>query len=43
MNSWIYLFVAGILKWARVLALKFSENFTKLIFAVLTVIHDFYG
>lgn len=38
MNSWIYLFVAGIFEMGWVLALKFSENFTKLLFAVLTVV-----
>ena len=38
MNSWIYLIIAGIFEMAWVLALKFSENFTKLIFSVLTVI-----
>ena len=38
MNSWIYLVIAGIFEMAWVLALKFSENFTKLIFSVLTII-----
>ncbi len=38
MNSWIYLIIAGIFEMAWVLALKFSENFTKLLFSVLTVI-----
>ena len=38
MNSWIYLIIAGIFEMAWVLALKFSENFTKLIFSVLTII-----
>ena len=38
MNSWIYLVIAGIFEMAWVLALKFSENFTKLIFSALTII-----
>ena len=38
MNSWIYLIIAGIFEMAWVLALKFSENFTKLIFSALTII-----
>lgn len=38
MNSWIYLVIAGIFEMGWVLALKFSENFTRLLFAVLTVI-----
>ena len=38
MNSWIYLVIAGIFEMGWVLALKFSENFTKLIFTLLTII-----
>lgn len=38
MNSWIYLVIAGIFEMGWVLALKFSENFTKLIFSALTII-----
>lgn len=38
MDSWIYLIIAGIFEMMWVLALKFSENFTKVLFLILTVI-----
>lgn len=38
MNSWIYLVIAGIFEMAWVLALKFSQNFTKLTYSILVVV-----
>lgn len=38
MNSWIYLIIAGIFEMAWVLALKFSQNFTKLNYSILVVV-----
>lgn len=38
MNSWIYLVIAGIFEMAWVLALKFSQNFTKLNYSILVIV-----
>lgn len=38
MNSWIYLLIAGIFEMIWVLALKFSDNFQKLGYVILTAV-----
>lgn len=38
MNSWIYLVIAGIFEMIWVLALKFSDNFQKLGYVILTAV-----
>lgn len=38
MNSWIYLVIAGIFEMIWVLALKFSDNFQKASYVILTAV-----
>lgn len=38
MNSWLYLLIAGIFEMVWVVALKFSDNFQKVEYVLLTVI-----
>ena len=38
MNSWIYLLIAGIFEMIWVLALKFSDNFQKVGYVILTAV-----
>lgn len=38
MNSWIYLVIAGIFEMIWVLALKFSDNFQKVGYVILTAV-----